>query len=494
MSTSIDTPETAESPKLQLDVQVNTTQACVREVVVTIPSAEVQRYLKEAYDELVPEAQVPGFRSGRAPRRLVEKQFKDRVVEQVKGKLLMDSLTQVTESEDFSAISEPDFDYNSIPDPSEGDFTYQFTIEVRPDFETPEWKGLELTKPAVNIDDEAITDSLDRVLRDRASWEATEEAAELGDRLLVNINFTEDGKSISKLEEEVVTLSEKLSFSDGLCSEFGKDVAGKKEGDKVTTKVELSGEAAGETERNIVAEVTVVEVQKLESIELTPALLEELGDFESEEELRGFIKESLERQSEYRVKQHIRREVTNLLSDAVQFELPEDLVRRQTYREMQRRIMELQRSGFDETQIRGIANALQQNARSTTEAALREHFVLEQIAEEQEIDATPEDFDVEINLISQQSGSSPRKTRSRLEKTGQMDALRNQIVESKVIDLIVENAKVTEKDMSDEMDDSTNETYPVDFSVLGTRNDGAIPEAKYEDNSTPESNSDKDKE
>ena len=107
MSTSTETEPTdlnEEKPPIQLEVQVESPQACLREVVVTIPQSEVQRYLKDAYDELVPEAQVPGFRSGRAPRKLVEKQFKDRVVEQVKGSLLMDSLSQVTEAESFAAI------------------------------------------------------------------------------------------------------------------------------------------------------------------------------------------------------------------------------------------------------------------------------------------------------------------------------------------------------------------------------------------------------
>ena len=116
MSTSTETEvaEAQEKAPIQLEVKVESPQACLREVVVTIPEVEVQRYLKDAYDELVPEAQVPGFRSGRAPRKLVEKQFKDRVTEQVKGSLLMDSLSQVTDSQDFSAIGEPDFDYNSI--------------------------------------------------------------------------------------------------------------------------------------------------------------------------------------------------------------------------------------------------------------------------------------------------------------------------------------------------------------------------------------------
>ena len=487
MSTSTDSPENAEeATTLQLDVQVNSPQACVRDVVVTVPETEVKRYLKEAYDELVPEAQVPGFRSGRAPRRLVEKQFKERVTEQVKGKLLMDSLSQVTEDQDFSAISEPDFDYNSIPDPGEGTFSFQFSIEVRPEFETPKWQGLELTKPVEKIDSEAVTVALDRVLKDRATYEATDEPAAIGDKLVVTIEFKEGDEVLSTMEEESITLAPSLSLSDAVCESFGDDVAGKKEGDSVTTSVKLGEtDADGDADRTITAQVRLVEVQKLEGVELTGTLLEELGDFETEEELREFIKDSLVRQAEYRTQQSVRQTVTGLLAESVNFELPEDLVRRQTSRELQRRVLEMRRNGFDDTTIRGIVNALQQNARASTESALREHFVLEQIAEEEKIDAEPQDFEEEIQLISQQSGDSLRRTRSRLEKSGQMDSLRNQIVERKVVELIVDQAKVTEEEVAADADDPNKGSFPVAHSALGAKDDSEIPEAKYEDNSVP---------
>ena len=180
-STESEVAEAQEKAPIQLEVTVESPQACLREVVVTIPEAEVQRYLKDAYDELVPEAQVPGFRSGRAPRKLVEKQFKDRVTEQVKGSLLMDSLSQVTDSEDFSAIGEPDFDYNSIEIPDSGDFKYQFQIEVRPEFDTPTWKGLDITKPVEEIGEGQVQQAIDRVLSKYATLEATDAPAELGD-------------------------------------------------------------------------------------------------------------------------------------------------------------------------------------------------------------------------------------------------------------------------------------------------------------------------
>jgi trigger factor len=322
-------------------------------------------------------------------------------------------------------------------------------------------------------------------MRDRASYEATDEPAELGDRLIVTIRFKEGDNLLSTLEEEVVTLAEQLSLSDGICKSFGSDVAGKKEGDVVTTSVELSeSDEEDAADREVVAEVQIVEVQKLEGIELTDEVLEDLGDFENEQELREFIQQSLTRQAEYRTQQAVRQRVAGLLADAVDFELPADLVRRQTQRELQRRVLELRRSGFDDTTIRGIVNALQQNAKASTESALREHFVLEQIAEEESIDAEPQEFEAEIVLIAEQSGQSVRRTRARLEKSGQMDSLRNQIVERKVIDLIVQHAKVTEEEVEAESDSGDN-SFPVAHSVLGTKDDSLIPEAKYEDNSVP---------
>jgi len=486
MSTSTE-PQSAdeiqEKQPIQLEVQVESPQACLREVVVTIPQSEVQRYLKEAYDELVPEAQVPGFRSGRAPRKLVEKQFKDRVTDQVKGSLLMDSLAQVTDSQEFSAIGEPDFDYNSINIPDTGDFKYQFQIEVRPNFDTPEWKGAELSKPVEEITDTDVQEALDRVLAKYASLEATDEPAAVGDKLLLTAKFEHDGKVLSELDEENVTLEGRLSFSDGVCEGFGELMTGAKEGDTVTGKVTVADGVEDEDMRGTEIDATfhLVEVMKRENPELTPAFLEELGDFESEEELRDFVRESLTRQADYRTQQELRKAVVSLLADSASFDLPESLVKRQTMRELERKVLELRRSGFDEDSIRGFVNASKQNAQATTESALREHFILEQIAEEENVDADDADYDAEIALIAQQSDTPERRVRARLEKQGQMDALRNQIVERKVIEMIVEAAKVTEEPVEKKAGEEAGE-FAVYHSVLDTKDADAIPEAKYEDN------------
>jgi trigger factor len=123
--------ENAKEP-LTLEIKVDSKSACERHVTVTVSEADIQRYFSEQFDELMPSASVPGFRPGRAPRKLVESRFRDQISDQVKGSLLLDSMTQVNEDQNFSAISEPDFDFEAIQVPDSGPMTYEFDIEVRP--------------------------------------------------------------------------------------------------------------------------------------------------------------------------------------------------------------------------------------------------------------------------------------------------------------------------------------------------------------------------
>ncbi len=126
--------------KMNLDVKINTVSSCERKIEITIPQEDVQRYFDKAIGDMVPLAVVPGFRAGKAPRKLVESRFRKEAAEQVKGQLLMDSIAQATDSEKLAAISEPDFDVESITVPDSGPMKFEFRLEVRPEFDMPEWK------------------------------------------------------------------------------------------------------------------------------------------------------------------------------------------------------------------------------------------------------------------------------------------------------------------------------------------------------------------
>ena len=473
----LDVTEQEGKKPLEIDVKIETTSTCERHVVVTIPSAEVERYRRESYDDIVPKAELPGFRAGKAPRKLVESRFKEQVAEQVKSSLVMDSLQQVTEGDHFSAISEPDFDYEAVDLPAEGDFRYEFRIEVRPEFETPKWEGLELERSVCELSDKHVEEHLSRTLTRFMQGEPVEDGCKLEDSVTLNATFTSDGKEIASFEEEETRVREKLSFGDAVVEGFDKLIVGKKEGDKFTATLTLSDSAANEELRGkeVSAEFEIVEVRRIQIDEIDASMLDSLG-FEDTKELREFVRQELNQQFTYHQQQALRKQIVKTLTEGADWELPETLVRRQTNRELQRMVLELQRSGFNQEQINGYVNVARINARESTIEALREHFVLEKIAEDLNLEPSPADYDNEIALIAEQNDTSARRVRARLEKTGQMDAIRNQIIERMVIERITAAGKVTDK-----QDDSFLKTAPttsdIAFSIAGDFDD--IPEAKH---------------
>ena len=186
------------------------------------------------------------------------------------------------------------------------------------------------------------------------------------------------------------------------------------------------------------------------------------------------IKDNLERKLEYHQHQQAREQVTAALTEAADWDLPPELLKRQSQRELHRAVLELQRSGFSEDEIRTHLNELRQHSMESTACALKEHFILERIAEDEGIDSGESDFDEEIRLIAAQSNESVRRVRARIEKGGMMDALQNQIIERKVVDRILADAVFKEVPY----DFETDETEAIDRAAGG--HDDNIPEAKPE--------------
>ncbi len=407
-----DAEEKEEQQPLALEVKVDTRSTCERHVTVTIPRADIERYFDKDFSELMPTAHVPGFRAGRAPRKLVEARFRKEVAEKVKGELLMDSLAQVNEDQKLSAISEPDLDFEAVEIPAEGPLTFEFDLEVRPDFELPKWKGLSIEKPEREFSDADVDQTLQGILARRGRLVPHAGPAESGDYVTTNLTFKHNGNVLASASEEVIRIRPVLSFRDGKIADFEGLMVGVRAGETREGEAQLSDDAPNVELRGqkVTAIFEVLEVKKLEMPELTPELLDELGGFRDEAELRDAIRDQLARQMEYDQRRRAREQITAALTVAANWELPPTMLQRQSRRELQRAVMELQRSGFSDEEIRAHENALRQNSTVSTARALKEHFILERIAEEQEIDANEADYEEEIRLIASQGDESPRRS------------------------------------------------------------------------------------
>jgi trigger factor len=443
-SSAVATPDLRDAgpQPLRLDVSVDTVSTCQRRVKVTIPREDIDRYRDDALGELMPSALLPGFRPGRAPRRLVSSRFKSELSDQIRSKLLTDAMTQVTEQQKLAPISEPDLDLAAVLMPDDGPMTFEFSIEVRPEFDLPAWKGLAINRPAREISDADVEEALGNLLRERGRFVPHDGVPAAGDLVVADLKFLDGDTVLSEAKEMEIVVRPKLSFADAELPEFDALVKKAKPGSTVTATVRVSDEAAVESLRgkDVTMELKVVEVKKHELPEMTAALLEELGGFESEEALKALVRKQLESQLEWHRRRQVRQQVASALTASAGWDLPPALLRRQAQRELERAILELRRSGFDDDSIRRHVNELRQTVMASTARALKEHFILERIAEDESIADTAADYDEEIRAIAVQSGESPRRVRASLERRGLMDVLRNQIIERKTIDLITSHA------------------------------------------------------
>ncbi len=190
------------------------------------------------------------------------------------------------------------------------------------------------------------------------------------------------------------------------------------------------------------------------------------------DELHELVRVVLQRRLEYTQRQSAREQVLEHINAAASWELPRDLLVRQARKAMARRVMEMRADGISEEEIAQRQRLLQQDILRNTELALKEHFVLQKIAETEKIDITEDDLNEEIDRLAEQSEESPRKVRARLEKDDLIDALAAEMIERKALDLILDSAEYDDLPMTQEDAPAVTtveaQTVPGEMSDLST--------------------------
>lgn len=452
-TTSVNTPTDPQTYKLSLEVKVDKTGPCKRHVSVKVPRKDLDFYHEAAIKDLLKNAAVPGFRAGHVPKQLIEKRFKKDVTDHVRQQILVDSLEQLAAEHELDAINEPDLKVADLILPDSGDFEYEFNVEVRPEFDLPNYRGLTIKRPVRTFDQADVDKYLKRLLTSYAPLTTVDRPAESGDTVVVDITINAGDEMLGRYTDRNVTLKPILALADAELPKFDELMKGAVPGDKRKGQATVSLEAANVEMRGekVDIEFDVQNVMARNPVAIDEELLSAFS-CDNEEDLREQVKETLERQLKYSQRQSARTQVLEKITESADWELPESLVRRQVENAMRRELLEMEQAGYPAEEIRARENALRQNAISTTRKALKEHFVLDRIATDEKLEVTPDDMEREIYLMAMQQGESARRVRARLEKQGLMENLAAQILERKAIDIVLDSAKYEDEPMSDNSD------------------------------------------
>ncbi len=436
---------TESKRKLEIDVAITDAGPCKKHLKITIPRDEIDRQFEESLTELRKEAVVPGFRPGRAPKQLVVKRFKKEVSNQVKQKLLMSSLEQIDADHKLDPITQPRLDIEAIELPEDGPMNFEMDVEVRPQFDLPNYKGFKIRRPIIEVTEKDVDTNVTRVLEEYAQLVPKLDApAEIGDHITADLQFIRsDGRLINEVKEVKFRLQPELRFQNGTSTGLGAALTGARPGDVRDVEAKLGSSVDDPSLRgqNVTLRVQLNDLKYSRLPELNPGFLDSIG-FEDMAEMREWVRAALYRRAEAEERRVIRRQIVDLLLRQTPFDLPADLVSREEKNTIARLVDQLKREGMSDKEIKARAAEIRANAHETTMASLKELLILLKIADAEGITVGEADIEREIQAMAERSDESARRVRARLEKEGGTEGLATQILEGMVIDRIREYSAV----------------------------------------------------
>ncbi len=467
--------EEAEQAKLKEAVTAAVEDAGTlrKKLTVTVSREYLDERLSEQFDELRREANMPGFRRGRAPLRLVEKRFGRDVDDQLSGPLVGNAFLAALEKEDLKdrTIGDP-LVWVKVPEerfeggkkqtvladklleldkavehmhlPSEGPMSFTCEVELRPEFDLPELKQIPIERPLVEITDELVQQEIDRLRAMRGQYVPVAGGKVEADDLVVADYKCTVGERVLA-EETNRTVPARDQRLQGVNVEgLGKALVGKSVDAAVSVEAPIPDEYEDGELRGKVArfEFAIRDVKRLKLPEIDADFLASLG-VDDENELRQTIRQEMEFRRHQLVRDRMRMAVRGYLLASTKLEIPAGLSQRQTDRAVVRRMIDLYRLGIPQQEIDKRIDALKASAAKEAVEDLKFFFITEKIAEDLEVRVTEEELNSAIAAMAQRSGRRFDRVRDELGRAG-LESLYIRIRDEKIVDWLIQEANVTD--------------------------------------------------
>jgi trigger factor len=418
-----------------------------KRVKLEIPAERIQGKLEEAFGELQRDAVLPGFRRGRAPKRLIEKRFGGDMRGTVKQQLVSEAYQKAIEDNKLDAIGEPELDLNKVELPESGPLTVTFEIEVTPEFALPSIEKIAVKKPKLEANEERLDLAVENLRKYFGQWHDSHDPARETDTITADVKVTgEDGAVIA--EQPSVTLQPKPGSIAGVKFEdMGEKLTGATVGQAITLEADAPQDHPEEKLRGkkMKVELTVKGIRHQHLPEVNEDFAKMLG-FDTVDALKADLKERLVTQLEQETKGAMAQQVYRYLLTNTTLDLPAKLSQRQMQNVLRRRATELMEKGVPEQDIVQQIDQLRISSAQQAAVDLRLFFILGKLAEQFGIDVNEGEVNARVASIAAQYGRRPEKLKSQMGASGQLEQLFLQIRDGKVVDKLLETAEITEVD------------------------------------------------
>ena len=432
-----------------MKVEVENQPHCVATLKIELPPEQVSKEWDAIANSFAARARIPGYRPGKAPKRVIEAKFRKDIQDELTKKLVSKSYHEAIAEKQLRVVS-----LTNLEDVEFGDdrsMRFRATVVTAPEFDLPDYKGIPLQLPETKVTEEEIDAAVERLREQSADFvDVPARELEMEDFAVLDFEGTIDGKPIAELAPNASrNLQGGKKFwlrlaADNFLPGFIEQIIGQKPGETRSIKVEFPAdfpvaEVAGKSAQY---EVALTEIKQRVLPPLDDVFAAKWMPEKTLADLRQALEHQIEHEKGHELERARERQVVQFLSERIQFELPPNLLKQETRNALAELVQRNRERGVPDEALKEKEEELIRMAGGLAAHRLKTNFILHRIAEQEKIQVTRADLDESIRHQAMHHNITAEKMRQEIEKNDGMNGLVEQVLLGKTIDFLGSNATI----------------------------------------------------
>jgi trigger factor len=434
-----------------MNIVVEKQPKCIATLRVEIPAEKVSGERERIVAGYTRQAKIPGFRPGKAPRKVIEKRYEKEISDELRERLMQDGCDEALRKESLKVL---DF---GVPESTEftadGGFSFSTRMLLAPEIQLPEYKGITVKVPSAEVPEEDLEAQL-KELRERfADFNTIEgRAIQDGDFAVVDYKATSEGKDLDEvLGKPAGALAAREGFwlridKDAFLPGFTEQLVGASAGDSkdVTVTMPEDFPAAELRGKEVVFAVKVNEIKEAVLPELDDELAAKLAPGKTIEEIKTIIRENMTQARRRRIDDLKVNQIVEHFNAQTEFEVPEELLKQETQNQADAMVERGIRAGLSQDDVAAQQTEIFENASAQAKSNIKTNFILQEIARAENLSVSDQELVQHLVAIAESRKQPAKKFIKELQKRGQIPGIRNSMLVGKAIDFVVGLAIVEE--------------------------------------------------
>ena len=408
---------------------------------IAVDEAEFEADIDAAFKRIAREVRLPGFRPGKAPRKVLEARIG---LEAARGEAFEQALPkyylEAVDEHDVDVIAQPEWEITAGQE--SGDVAFEATVEVRPIVTVGGYDGLRVTIPSPHVDAEEIDARIDRLRESFAELQDVERPAQTGDNVTIDIAGSREGEAMDGLTAEDYMYE---VGSGTIVPELDEQLAGA----KVGAVLEFTADHPLPDEDPVDFKVEVKGIKEKVLPEADDAFAAEASEFETIEELRADLEKRFGVVKKMQATMAVQQKTAEALAELVEEDAPEALVNQEMQNRLEDLGMRLQAQGIGIEQYLAQTGQDQEafvsELRETAAQGVKVDLALRAVAVAEELEVDDEELEAEYEAVAERVGQKVAQVRKQLERNGQVAAVRSDLRTRKALEWLTEHVELVDE-------------------------------------------------